>query len=183
MPAKLDGMELRLINNKWQMRLNKGGWQDAPYPQLSVDKEQVGVFTFQIVGAGEEVVFHPTDPFIEKPSTNPGAPKDFKDQFIVLGKGSKELTVIDVNGMKNGQGYDGGTYNYALQFTGADPLDPIITNMGCCKATVSFSTGEAVVYSLILAGAGALAMLGLRKLLAKPSPAAAGVARKDQQGL
>jgi hypothetical protein len=179
MPAKLDGMEIQYNNNKWQMRLNQGNWQDPPYPELVVGKEEVGVFTFKIVGSGD-VVFHSTDPFIEKSSSQPGGPKDFKDQFIVLGKGTKDLTVIDVNGLKNGQGYGGGTYNYALQFTGAPALDPIITNMGCCRSTVAFSTGEAVVYSLVLAGAGALAMLGLRKLLAKPSPVAAGVARKDQ---
>lgn len=183
MPAKLESMKVRLNNDqKWEMKQGNGPWKLPPdYPQLEVGTGEVGVFTYEIIGSGG-VQFDPVNPFVEKANANPQQP-DFKDQFIVLGKGTKELTVIDVNGKAGSNNYSGGSYEYELRFTeNAPPLDPIIKNLGCCKA-VALTGAEAAAYSLAIAAAGALAALGLRKLRARTSPAAAsGVAGKDQQG-
>lgn len=167
MKAKLETMKVRLDGtNKWEMKVGSGSWQPGPnYPNLEVEEDEVGVFTYEIIGSNT-VTFDPVAPFVQKAGASPQK-SDFNDQFIVLGEGTRELTVIDVNGMENGGSYPGASYEYELHFAGqtgtnVPPLDPIITNMGCCRS-YSISGTEAVVYSLLIAGAGALAVMGYRK--------------------
>ena len=184
MPAKIETMKVRLnTDDKWEMKAGSGPWQLPPnYPSLEVSEDQVGVFSYEIIGSGN-VAFDAVAPFVQKAGANPQK-SDFNNQFIVLGKGTRELTVIDVNGMKDGNGYSGDTYEYELRFTeSAPPLDPIITNRGCCNSFAISST-EAVVYSLALASAGALAALGFRKWRAnRPPLAASGPLGRDPKGL
>jgi hypothetical protein len=170
MPANLETIDVRLNSaDKWQMRLNHGDWEDYPnYPDIVINRDDVGVLTYRIVGSGG-VKFHDVQPFVEK--SRPGnPPSDFLDQFKVYGAGTRELTIIDING-KDNSNYPGGTYNYELRFAGppnttVPPLDPIITNMGCCRA-IGLSGAEAVAYSLLIATAGALVAVGYRKWRAR----------------
>ena len=176
MPAKFETMKVRLNNNnQWEMKQGKGPWQGPPnYPEIEVNKGDVGVFTYEIVGSGT-VTFDPLDPFVQKANANPQQP-DFGDQFRVFGKGERELTIIDVNGQDGTTDYPGGNYAYELRFSeGAPPLDPIIKNLGCCKA-VELSSGEAVVYALTIAAGGALAAIGVRKLFSNRAPASVAAA-------
>lgn len=172
MKVKLDEIKVKFDNNQWQMKVGGGGWQGPPYPQIQVPEDNVGVLAFEIISTND-VNFHQSDPFVQKGGTIQNPQKaDFNDQFIVLGKGERELTVIDVNGMKEGSTYQGGSYEYKLQFdvpAGSNipqQLDPIITNMGCCKL-YSYSGIEVAGYSLLIATAGALAAVGYRKWRAK----------------
>ena len=162
MKADLKDIKVRFQGGQWEMKKSGGGWEGPPYPKLEVAEDDVGVLTYDIVGSNE-VNFHPVDPFIQKPGANPKK-SDFNDQFIVLGKGTRELTVIDVNGLKDGQNYQGDSYEYMLQFSNGSELDPIITNMGCCKL---YSQAEAVAYVIAFAAVCAMAFMGYRLWRAK----------------
>lgn len=174
MPVKKQNIKLKYDPQAqtWEMDDGKSGFKgSSDYPKLEVEHGHVGVFTFKIQDSGGSIVFDQKDPFTAKA----GSPADFNEQFTVLGNGTRTLTVIDANASANGGEYQGGTYTYALNFNSVESLDPIITNMGCCKS-LAMSGAEAVGYSLFLAGAGALAAVGYRKWRAKRSPTAAGAA-------
>jgi hypothetical protein len=72
--------------------------------------------------------------------------------------------VVDTNENKGGGPYHGGNYDYQLNFVGKKPLDPIISNNGCCKL---FSEKEIISYSLDALSVLLLAVLVV-KLVIKP---------------
>jgi hypothetical protein len=117
--------------NQWTMG-EKEPLKGPPYPKFVLGEDHVGVYKFQIVGSGN-VNFHPTEPFVAKGAN----PPDFANQFLVVdGAGTNKLIVLDVNSGAPGVEYAGGDYVYQLQFDTKKPLDPIITNGGCCKPTI-----------------------------------------------
>jgi hypothetical protein len=166
MPTKLETIELKLnSSNQWLMKVGSGGWQAPPYPELVVGQNEAGVFTFTIVGSGNAKFAG--NAFVQKANANPNKP-DFADQFIAIPRGDKELIVVDTNQSKGGGPYPGGKYVYELNFVGAPPLDPIITNNGCCQL---YSTGELIAYGLAFAALCALAVVGFRNWRARHAAA------------
>lgn len=163
MPTKKETIELRFdtSSDKWGMRLGgTGPFNYGPnYPVLKVDEDQVGVFTFTIIGSSGRD-FADTDAFVPKGNGMP----DFADQFLVFGEGTRELTVIDLNEAAGGGSYAGGNYRYELHFDKEPPLDPIITNNGCCKF---LSQGEAIAYSIAVAAVIPLAIISYRRWQSK----------------
>lgn len=169
MPVKKQNIKLKYdaMSQSWSMDDGNGGFKSGPdYPKLEVAHGHVGVFTYKIQDSGGGIVFDQSNPFTPKA----GNPADFAAQFTVLGHGTRTLTVIDANANSNGGEYGGGTYTYALNFNSVKSLDPIITNMGCCRA---FTGADAVTYALVGAGAMALLALGLRQWRARRSVATA----------
>jgi len=170
MPTKPETIEVRwnTAANDWSMRVGSGGWHLPPYPELVVGPDEVGVFTFKIVGSGDAKFA--ADAFSEKTNANPSK-ADFADQFSEHLRGSNELIVIDKNEAKGGGHYPGGKYEYQLNFMGMKPLDPIITNNGCCQL---YSTGELIAYGIALAALCALAVMGFRNWRARRAAPSGG---------
>ena len=164
MPTKQETIQVKFDTgaNEWSMRKGGGPWQLPPnYPTLEVDENEVGLFTFEIVATNDATFA--ADAFSEKPGVNP--PKaDFPDQFLEFPMGPKKLIVVDTNEAKGGGHYSGGTYEYQLNFVGKKPLDPIITNNGCCQL---FSNSELISYSLAAVSMLLLIMLVVRPWLAR----------------
>ncbi len=169
MPTKQGIIRLKFDTtaNEWAMKVGSGGFQLPPYPTLVVGKNQVGLFTFQI--EPETNATFATTPFTQKGGIPQKA--DFSDQFIVIPQGSKTLVVVDTNEHKGGGNYPGGSYEYQLNFVGMKPLDPIITNNGCCQL---FSTGELIAYGLAFAALCALAVVGFRNWRARQATTPGG---------
>lgn len=182
MPTKQDTIQLKFASNQWSMKHGGGPWQLPPnYPQLIVGENQVGLFVFEIAPSTNATFS--SNPFTQKGGVNSKA--DFPDQFLVFPMNSKKLIVVDTNENKGGGHYAGGTYDYQLNFVGATPLDPIITNTGCCRL---YSQAELISYSLAAASLLLLYILVLRPWLARraaasppPNTAAGGAANPDSK--
>lgn len=119
-----------------------------------------GKITFTIVNSPANVTFADQDPITVLPFTNwKDKPTAVDPQFSVKSS-QTELVVKDLNGHPDHpqKGYDGGHFNYVLHFDNAPPIDPIISNSGCCKPTGW----------LDYPGLGAGAMLALLVVAARP---------------
>lgn len=155
-------MRLNYVESRKEWRMAKGmGHAQGPgnYPELTVQPNHTGKFTFKILNP-DDVTFAAKDPFVPKAGkTNPG---DFKHQFSWDGEGTDTLTVYVKNNNANGGSYDGGVYHYQLQFNKAVPLDPIISNLGCCQKIAGGSNLAA--YSLGAVGILALGVVAYKLL-------------------
>ena len=166
----------------WTMNPGNGTFYGPPYPDLVVPYRDKGEFTFKIVQTPGAEFGNPA--FVRK--NGKPDPGDFGNQFSqsvqVENNKKTKLVVNDQNAYPGNDKFHKKDYHYELRFLDGSKLDPIITNMGCCKS-YSFSGAEAVGYSLLLVTAGALAAMGYRKWRAKRSSAAAGgVAGKASKG-
>jgi len=155
-------------NGGWWMAKGQGNAKPKnDYPKLKVDFDKSGEFTFVIQNANGTKFAK--DAFVPKGNN----PSDFGSQFTVTGQGTETLKVMVKNEDPTNptKKYDGGNYTYALQFTDKPPLDPIITNGGCCRANQT----SIVYYSL-----GAVALVALVVLVIRPMLARSGGAMKDR---
>jgi hypothetical protein len=117
------------------------------YPTLVVPMNHKGQFTFTIKDTPGVTFGSPA--FVKK--TGKPDPGDFGSQFQQAKPNGKTLVVTDANANQNGQPYGRKDYHYELRFTNDVPLDPIITNMGCCQrdygAYYAIGAGIALVAS------------------------------------
>lgn len=159
-----DKAELKLTFKDGEWRMAKGmenAKGKGEYPALEVKESKEGQFTFKI-DYPSSLTFAEV-PF--GPQAGADNPPDFADQFAVRKVDSKKIVVEVRNANpKNPEAdYEGGVYTYELRFKDAPPLDPIITNGGCCKnLTVSGGTMSLVSESAavgIILGAVALVVL------------------------
>ena len=155
-------MRLNYVPSKKEWRMAKGmGTAQGPghYPSLKVDEDHSGKFTF-VIQNPDNVTFATRDPFVpKKGKTNPG---DFKHQFVPSPGGSKTLVVEVRNTNANGGEYEGGTYEYELRFSNNTTLDPIVTNMGCCRIRQSDPDPSPTPYY----AAGAVAVIAVTAAVA-----------------
>jgi len=123
------------------------------YPKLAIKYNEEGLIVFKILHP-QDTKFAATDAFVPKAGKN--NPADFAAQFTVTGQGTDTLTVKVENAdtSKPGQPYKGGDYHYQLQFTNKGPLDPIISNGGCCYSNLQST-------SFLIAAGVAIALLAL----------------------
>ena len=157
MPVKQKAIDIRLHADGWRMKKDDGTWvKPADYPPIDIAYNEVGLLKFKIIGSPKFAA----NPFVQKEDANPYH-ADFADQFSILAKTPKELLVIDLNQASGGGPYAGGNYAYELHFANdVDPLDPIITNNGCCRFV---SNAEAVAYAVAFAALIPLAVIGYRR--------------------
>jgi hypothetical protein len=169
-------LKLNFDSHKSEWRMAKDdGMSKGPddYPKLKVEKDHEGQFTF-VIQNPKGIKFAATDPFAPKAGkANPG---DFGDQFAVSGHGTDTLVVKDANANKDGGQYAGGDYHYELRFSEGAPLDPIITNGGCCNNI----QGNLVYFGLGAVALLALIVLVVRPMMAKRSPMPPHDAMKDR---
>lgn len=162
-----DTAELKLTykNGKWRMAKGMANSEGkADYPKLEVKESKEGQFTFKI-DYPDDASFADV-PF--GPMTGAKNPPDFAEQFSWRKVDSKKIIVDVRNADPNDPtaDYAGGVYTYELRFKDAPPLDPIITNGGCCKnlavsggamnlvsepAAVGISLGAAALVILVAA--------------------------------
>ena len=124
----------------WMMDVGNGRKGPPDYPTLEVPYNHKGEITFRITDTPGVSFANPA--FVQKKGKpDPG---DFGAQFQakVTGNG-KILTILDANTSPNGQRQNK-DYHYELNFTNEVPLDPIITNMGCCRSTADYSAYYAI---------------------------------------
>ena len=160
-----DTAELKLTfkDGKWRMAKGmKNSEGKGEYPALEVNESKEGQFTFKIDYPNDGVVFA-EEPF--GPMVGADNPPDFKQQFDVRKVDSKKI-VVDVrnaNPTDPEAPYAGGVYTYELRFKDAPPLDPIITNGGCCKNLMSSGDTMSLVSESAAAGIalGAVALVVL----------------------
>lgn len=153
----------------WHMEVvgaGKGGPNN--YPKIDVPKGPSDVpFKFQITGAGTQGITFGADPIwvaVDKGTGSPeGSGVHSQIEDVNVSQGGKSLTFTDLNTEKV-------VLTYQLNFTGAPPLDPIISNGGGGE-------GELSAYALLIGLAifAAIAFLAFRVK-------ARGRARADQQG-
>ena len=129
-----DKAELKLAfkDGKWRMAK---GMENAKgkgeYPTLQVKESKEGQFTFKI-DYPSNLTFADV-PF--GPMAGADNPPDFDQQFTVRKADPKKIIVdvLNANPKDPTADYAGGVYTYELRFKDAPPLDPVITNGGCCK--------------------------------------------------
>lgn len=125
-----------------QLNYKSGGWKivgpgnhDIP-PNHSRIKfagnSGEGDITFKIIGSSG-AKFAKANPFIPTQIDGPSAASQFS---VVSGAGTDQLVVKNLN--SNSGETD---YYYQLNFEGAPPIDPIITN-GCCQSRLSYPLAE-----------------------------------------
>jgi hypothetical protein len=148
-----DKAELKLTYKDGKWRMAKGmehAKGKGEYPVLEVKESKEGQFTFKI--SNQDDVTFAEVPF--GPMAGADNPSDFAEQFQVRKADSKKI-VVDVrnaNPKDPEADYAGGVYTYELRFDGAPPLDPIITNGGCCKALTSSGGTMSLVSESAAAG-------------------------------
>jgi hypothetical protein len=130
---------------EWQMSLNGGNAQGAPYPAIKVAHGNTAVITFSIQNA-------PGVSFSDKPFLVPADAKGIHIDSLQ----PTELTIKDHNLQKD-------HIPYVLTFTGAAKLDPIIDNDG---GGHFYGTDQAFV-ALGGAAVGAILVLLLKPLFSK----------------
>lgn len=113
---------------EWTMQAGAGKPEKGPgnYDKLVVGQGDNGIFTFAIKTNG--IKFDPANPIEIKLA---GTGTDMSDQFMHKIVDETVLIVADPNSDQVPT-----EYYYKLNFQGAGPLDPIITN-GCCKTLVA----------------------------------------------
>ena len=169
---KVDKADLKLNyvpkDKEWRMAKDMDNAQGSDnYPKLKVDYGNTGEFTFKIQNP-KNVTFAESDPFVVKPGK--GSPNDFASQFSVAANNGDTLVVKVANANPNGGEYPGGDYHYQLNFNaGIPPLDPILTNGGCCKPAPQ---SNLLYYALGGVALLALFFLIIRPMLARRSAAA-----------
>ena len=148
-----DTAELKLTFKDGNWRMAKGmenAKGKGEYPELKVKESKEGQFTFKIE--------HPSDlTFAEVPfGPMEGAdnPPDFAEQFSVRKAAPNKIVVevLNANPKDPAADYAGGVYTYELRFNDAPPLDPVITNGGCCKSLTSSGGTMSMVSESAAAG-------------------------------
>ena len=139
-------LELKYYSTNKAWGLSKGGiTKMAPedFPPIKIKYGYAGEITFKIVES-PGVTFAPTNPILAaKVTVPPSKPTGLDPQFTIdPASTSTVLIVDDLNAVpgKPHQGYDKTDFNYVLNFVNADPVDPVISNGGCCKPTGSSVT-------------------------------------------
>ena len=159
---------------RWTMDDGNGAKGPSSYPRIVVPYNHKGEIVFKIKDTGGAKVEFANPAFVRK--TNKPDPGDFPAQFTsTVSGGGKILTVTDANSSANGQPHQT-DYHYELLFTGARPLDPIITNMGCCQVA-----RDNYLLPLAIGGAALLAIyfFVVRPWLARKSVQAKPPASRD----
>lgn len=161
-----DTAELKLTfkDGKWRMakgmEVAKG---KGEYPALEVKESKEGQFTFKI--NNQDDVTFADEPF--GPMAGADNPPDFAQQFSVRKVDAKSIVVDVLNADPTDPTapYPGGVYTYELRFKDAPPLDPVITNGGCCKSLASSVDNMSLVSESAAAGV-ALGAVALAVLVA-----------------
>lgn len=162
-------LETSATGTGWHMEV-VGGGKGGPgnYPKIDIPKGSPETpFKFQITGNGTQGVTFSTDPIWVAVDDGTGSPKgagvNSQIDDVQVTQGGKSLTFTDLNTEKV-------VLTYQLNFTGAPPLDPIITNGGGGE-------GELSAYALLIGLAifAAIAFLAFRAR-------ARGRVRTDPQG-
>lgn len=183
-PAKNFDVALTYDGNtqSWGM-VHGGGPKVGPknFAPIKVDYGWEGKITFTIVGS-PNVTFADQNPILAAPVTNPASkPTALDPQFTVHPSSTPtKLVVKDLNGVpgQSQKGYDGGDFNYVLNFKNAQPIDPIISNGGCCRpAPVQNNIAYYAIGAVALI---ALIVLVLRPMLARRSANSSATSTKDR---
>lgn len=170
-PAKIKDVSLTYDakSKSWTLSGADGGKvSPKDFAPIKVDYGYEGKITFTIKDSPRDVTFAGKDPMLAAPVTDPPSkPTKLDPQFTILPSSTPtKLVVRDLNGVpgQNHQGYSGGDYNYVLNFNNASPIDPIISNSGCCQPAGGNSN-----FYFALGGVALLALLVLvlRPILAK----------------
>ena len=139
----------------WTMSADGGDpVSPAQFAPIVISYGWEGKITFTIKDSPANVTFA-DQPIAVAPFINwETKPNGMDPQFTLKKVSPTEIVVDDLNGNpgKPFKGYDGGHFNYGLQFNNAPAIDPIITNNGCCSPTGSLDYDA-------LGGAGMLALL------------------------
>lgn len=108
------------------------------FPPIKVKYGHSGEITFKIVES-PGVTFAPTNPILAaKVTVPPSKPTGLDPQFTIDPASSPTVLIVDdLNGIpgKPQKGYDKTDFNYVLNFVNAKPVDPVISNGGCCRPT------------------------------------------------
>lgn len=161
-------MKYNATNRTWALyHGNQGPYTVDNFPKITVPYGHTGTITFNIVES-PGVTFDPTNPLLAMPVTNPPSkPNGLDPQFKVESNSTPTaLVVSDLNGVpgKPHDVYAATDYNYALKFVGARPIDPIISNSGCCKPTgPGFLQGNGMIVAGALLLIAVVAVLLLRR--------------------
>lgn len=166
-PARIKEVSLTYdaASKSWAMSAgNSGKKSPKDFAPIKVDYGYEGRIIFTITDSPREVTFADKDPMFAAPVTDPPSkPTGLDPQFTIQSNSTPtKLVVRDLNGVpgQNHQGYAGGDYNYVLNFNNAAPIDPIISNSGCCQPM----GGDSIVYYAL----GGVALLALLVLVLRP---------------
>ena len=108
------------------------------FPPIKVKYGHPGEITFKIVES-PGVTFAPTNPILAaKVTVPPSKPTGLDPQFTIDPASTPTVLIVDdLNAVpgKPQKGYDKTDFNYVLNFVNAKPVDPVISNGGCCRPT------------------------------------------------
>ena len=129
----------------------------ADFPAIKISYGYEGEITFKIVDS-PGVTFDPTNPILAAKVTVPASkPTGLDPQFTVDPASSPTVLIVDdLNGVpgKPQKAYDKTDFNYVLNFVNAKPVDPVISNGGCCRPTGS-------AYDFFASPSGLIAIVAL----------------------
>lgn len=138
-PPETHVIELKYDGESWGM--SKAGQQKfAPedFPPIKIKYGHSGEITFKIVES-PGVTFDPTTPMLAAKLTNPPSkPTALDPQFTINPNSTSTVLIVDdLNGVPNKpqKAYGKTDFNYVLNFVNANPVDPVISNGGCCSPT------------------------------------------------